>query len=91
MDQLDLDRKDLEALIGSRARVSEVLSVDAASAWNDSPLCTGGSIFCEILIARDASWRAPVGRSSFTPAETEPVDLHGEHRHRWEGFGAPGG
>src|SRR5262245_59323142 len=26
MDQLDLDRKDLEALIGSRARVSEVLS-----------------------------------------------------------------
>lgn len=25
MDQLDLDRKDLEALIGSRARVSEVL------------------------------------------------------------------
>ncbi len=26
MDQLDLDRKDLETLIGSRARVSEVLS-----------------------------------------------------------------
>lgn len=26
MDQLDLDRKDLERLIGSRARVSEVLS-----------------------------------------------------------------
>lgn len=26
MDQLDLGRKDLEALIGSRARVSEVLS-----------------------------------------------------------------
>jgi HTH-type transcriptional regulator/antitoxin HigA len=26
MDQLDLDRKDLAALIGSRARVSEVLS-----------------------------------------------------------------
>ena len=26
MDQLDLDRKDLEVLIGSRARVSEVLS-----------------------------------------------------------------
>lgn len=26
MDQLDLDRKDLEELIGSRARVSEVLS-----------------------------------------------------------------
>lgn len=26
LDQLDLDRKDLEALIGSRARVSEVLS-----------------------------------------------------------------
>jgi HTH-type transcriptional regulator/antitoxin HigA len=26
MDQLDLDRKDLEALIGSRARVSEILS-----------------------------------------------------------------
>ena len=26
MDQLDLDRKDLEAMIGSRARVSEVLS-----------------------------------------------------------------
>jgi HTH-type transcriptional regulator/antitoxin HigA len=26
MDQLDLDRKDLGALIGSRARVSEVLS-----------------------------------------------------------------
>ena len=26
MDQLDLDRKDLEALIGSTARVSEVLS-----------------------------------------------------------------
>jgi HTH-type transcriptional regulator/antitoxin HigA len=25
MDQLDLNRKDLEALIGSRARVSEVL------------------------------------------------------------------
>jgi len=25
LDQLDLDRKDLEALIGSRARVSEVL------------------------------------------------------------------
>jgi HTH-type transcriptional regulator/antitoxin HigA len=26
MDQLDLDRKDLEALIGSRGRVSEILS-----------------------------------------------------------------
>jgi HTH-type transcriptional regulator/antitoxin HigA len=26
MDQLDLDRKDLEEVIGSRARVSEVLS-----------------------------------------------------------------
>lgn len=26
MDQLDLDRKDLETVIGSRARVSEVLS-----------------------------------------------------------------
>jgi len=77
MDQTDLDRKDLEALIGSEARVSEgfLSGSTQPQAWDDSPL-HGGSIFPAKFSSAhgDASCAAPVAaRSSFTPAETSQL------------------